>query len=316
MFVVKYFKFIGMVYTVGETVFDIIFKSINEVSIKPGGAMLNTAISLGRLNIGVSHISKISNDKPSDLIIDFLNKNSVNTEYVYRSKNIKTNLALAYLNDSNNAEYTFYKDNSDLQNGLFFPQLEKGDFIHFGSFFSINPQTHKQLHVFLNNSCSNCCVKIYDPNFRKNHLHDLEMHFSLIEKNFRIADIVKGSDEDFENIFGITSGKEVWNKMKEYDVKVLFYTKGENGSEFYSEKGSFSLPTSKIKAVSTIGAGDTYSAGIIYFLNLYSNNKSFDLFDIEDWKKCVSIAHNFASQTCQSMDNYLSEKFCIDFKNV
>ncbi len=299
-----------MIYTVGEILLDIIIKTFNDVKIKPGGSLLNTAISLGRLNVDVSHISFLSNDKASDLLIDFMKENNVETELINRLSNIKTDLALAFLDKNNNADYSFYKDvivNSDnFNSGL----NHSTNIIYYGSLFSIDPNIHNYLQSILK-TCSPGCIKMYDPNFRVSYKNQLQEFRGMIEKNFEAADIVKASDEDFDNIFGIKTGLEAWEKMKEFNVSVLFYTKGANGSEFYSAQGSFSTAIEEIMVVSTIGAGDTFSAGIIYYLNSLLN-KGVDLksISIAQWQQCVNTSHEFSSQTCQSIDNYLSEQYC------
>jgi fructokinase len=48
-----------MVYCIGETVLDIIFRDDQVIAAKPGGSMLNTAVSLGRSGIPVEFISEI-----------------------------------------------------------------------------------------------------------------------------------------------------------------------------------------------------------------------------------------------------------------
>lgn len=304
-----------MVYTIGETVLDIIFKNIDDVTVKPGGSMLNTAISLGRLGVDVSHISTLSTDKASDMLIDFLNSNGVATEHIYRSRKIKTSLALAYLNEFNNAEYSFYKDDLNLKDALVFPKISSSDVIHFGSFFSINRNVHKQLHEFLLVAQKKHAVIVYDPNFRKPHLPMLQILMPLIESNFKAADIVKASDEDFANIFNVNTGSDAWKIIREFGVKVLFYTKGSEGSEVYCDSGSANIVAPEIKSLSTIGAGDTYSAGVIKCL-LGIDFENITNVSLEHWKDCLLVATDFAAETCKSMDNYLSVEFCNQYKNV
>ena len=65
------------IFAIGETVYDIIFKGTQPVSAKPGGAMLNTAVSLGRLNLPVHFISEYGYDIVGDIINNFLNKNTL-----------------------------------------------------------------------------------------------------------------------------------------------------------------------------------------------------------------------------------------------
>ena len=299
-----------MIYTVGEILLDIIFKTFDDIKVKPGGSLLNTAISLGRLGVDVSHISFLSEDKASGLLIDFMNDNNVGTEMIRRSSDIRTTLALAFLDENNNAEYSFYKDeilNSDSFSSDINPEA---NIIYYGSFFSIDPYINNYFQNILE-SCNENCIKLYDPNFRVPHKDQLPELKGMIASNFEAADIVKASDEDFDNIFGIKTGSEAWKKMKEYNVSILFYTKGDKGSEFYSNQESFSTEIEKIHVVSTIGAGDTFSAGVIYYLNAQFE-KGVELKDISiaQWQECVNISHKFSSQTCQSMDNYLSKQYC------
>jgi fructokinase len=297
-----------MIYTIGEIVLDLIFKTFEDVKATPGGAMLNTSISLGRLNVKVAHISILSNDKVAELIINFLQKNKIDTKFINKNSDTKTTLALAFLNRNNDAEYSFYKNNIR-KTELSFPQIKENSIILYGSFFSIDLPYHNQMQDFLKQIYPKQVVKIYDPNFRKPHLPQLSKFKPLIIENIKTADIVKGSDEDFVNIFNLKTGREVWNFVRKYGVKVLFYTKGDAGSEFFSENINFSHKINKIDTVSTVGAGDTYTAGVIYFL---SKNKYYNINDvtISQWKECVNIAHSFAGEVCQTFENYLPEYYC------
>jgi len=46
------------IYAIGETLYDIIFQKNQPKASKPGGAMLNTAVTLGRLHLPVNLISE------------------------------------------------------------------------------------------------------------------------------------------------------------------------------------------------------------------------------------------------------------------
>ena len=98
------------IYGIGETVYDIIFKDGAPQAAKPGGSVLNSMVSLGRTGLPVSFISEYGRDDVGSLIDRFLNDNGVNTSSVYRYNDANTSLALAFLDEKNDAHYTFYKD--------------------------------------------------------------------------------------------------------------------------------------------------------------------------------------------------------------
>jgi len=61
-----------------------------------------------------------------------------------------------------------------------------------------------------------------------------------------------------------------------------------------------------MQVVSTIGAGDNFSAGIVYELfNHLANNYSFKDLGEKSWKKIMNSGILFASEVCGSSENYL-----------
>ena len=97
------------IYAIGETIYDIIFKNDEPLTAKAGGAMLNTAVSLGRLGLTIHLVSEYATDRAGDIINGFLHDNGVDTSLIYRYKDGKTALSLAFLNDAGEAKYSFYK---------------------------------------------------------------------------------------------------------------------------------------------------------------------------------------------------------------
>jgi len=98
------------IFAIGETVYDIIFKNTQAIAAKAGGSMLNTSVSLGKLGLEVNFVSDLGNDMIGDIIINFLSGNGVSTKCIERYDNRKTAIAIAFLNERNDASYHFYKD--------------------------------------------------------------------------------------------------------------------------------------------------------------------------------------------------------------
>ncbi len=133
------------VFGVGETVLDIIFKDSQPVSARAGGSVLNSVVSLGRLGVEVSFISDYGNDDVGMLIDKFLSDNQVNTDYIIRMENNKSALALAFLNENNDANYSFYKDYPEQRQINTDIDFEEEDILLFGSIFSVSKNSRKQL---------------------------------------------------------------------------------------------------------------------------------------------------------------------------
>lgn len=95
---------------IGETILDIIFKNDQPHTAVPGGSVFNGLVSLGRLGVPVSFISEVGNDHVGEIIRRFMEENHISTEFVDRFPDGKSPISLAFLDNENNANYTFYKD--------------------------------------------------------------------------------------------------------------------------------------------------------------------------------------------------------------
>ena len=314
------------VFAVGETLLDIIFKNGKPVSSTPGGSMLNTAVSLGRLGLDVQFISEYGNDMVGVLIDDFLRSNGVGTEYVCRYDNNPSSLALAFLDDTNNADYTFYKHYPEKRLDIDFPELNSNDIVLFGSFYGIDPKINTRLKPFLEQANEKQTLVIYDPNFRKAHLSEMDIYRPIMMENFARADIVKGSDEDFELIFGTKTVEEVWTNLTTPDViagltcnpqmcDMLIYTanKANVSLRMQNIDASYSVPP--ITPISAIGAGDSFNAGLIYGLISKGVDKG-ELLNMHFARRSAIInsAIQFAGHVCMSYDNYISPEFAEKYK--
>ena len=296
------------IYTIGEIVYDLIFKENKPVSGTPGGAMLNSSVTLGRLGLPVHFISEIGKDKMGDLILTFLKENNVNTDHVVREKTIKTALAIAFLDKVQNATYDFYKYYPDQYYTITVPNFQVGDFFLFGSFFALSNRYLSSIRMLTSAARKAESIVLYDPNFRKAHLHELDKLKPVITDNIKSADIVRGSDEDFKFIFGISNPGEVWEKFED-DKKVLIYTQSHKGVTIVTNQIRNHFPSHKIKPISTIGAGDNFNAGIL--CSMYSkklSRKDILLIDTGTWDEIISTGIKFGTQACLTMENYLSKE--------
>lgn len=302
------------IFGIGETVYDIIFKDGAPQAAKPGGSVLNAMVSLGRTGLPVSFISEFGKDDVGALIDIFLNNNGVDTSCAYRYDDANTSLALAFLDDKNDAHYTFHKDFPEKRLDLEFPPLKKEDILLCGSFYAVWSEIRQKFLGFIRNAEESGALILYDPNFRKSHVSEIDILRPMIIENMQMASIVRGSDEDFRNIFGAGSAGEAWEIIRNY-CSCLVYTASADGVFVRTDSFSGDFPVKKIKPVSTIGAGDNFNAGMV--AAIYKNGitrEDLPRAGEEQWKKIVSSGVDFATEVCLSYENYISKEFAAKFK--
>jgi len=301
------------IYGIGETVFDIIFKNGQPQAAKAGGSMLNSTISLGRIGLPVSFISEYASDNVGQIIDGFLSENGVETNHVDHFKDGKTKLALAFLNEKNDASYTFYDDYPERRLNIDFPVIAKDDIILCGSIYAITTEIRTKFTILLNKAKENGALVIYDPNFRPSHSTDLETLKPMIIENMKSAKLVRGSDEDFKNIFGANSPDEAWNVIKNY-CNCMVYTANSEGVYVRTVSYSGKFAVKAIKPVSTIGAGDNFNAGMM--AAIYKNKITIEQLESmgeKEWSKVISTGVDFASDVCLSYENYISIEFAKEY---
>ena len=303
------------IFGIGETVLDIIFKNGQPQAAKAGGSVLNSIVSMGRMELPVSFISEYGLDDVGHLIDNFLKNNGVNTSFVHRFHQGSTALALAFLDEKNDAHYSFYKDFPGKRLEIDFPVIEKNDIVQCGSFYAIWPEIRKKFKKFIYSANEKGALIVYDPNFRPTHLSELDTLKPLIIENMKMANIIRGSDEDFKNIFGLNNADEAWEVVKNY-CKCLVFTANVEGVYVRTTSFSGKFPVQKITPVSTIGAGDNFNAGMI--TSIYHHNikkEHLEKLTEKEWAKVITTAVAFATNVCLSYENYISSEFAKEYKS-
>nr|MBP7473319.1 carbohydrate kinase [Prevotella sp.] len=251
---------------IGETVLDIIFKNDQPMAAVPGGSVFNGIISLGRSGIDASFISETGNDRVGKKIINFLKDNNVKTDNINVYPESKSPVSLAFLNERNDAEYVFYKDHPHDQLDFIYPDVQKDDIVMFGSYYAVNPVIRPQVVAFLDYARNHGAILYYDVNFRSAHKNEVMKLTSNILENLEYADIVRGSIEDFENMFNMSDADKIYRGEIEFYCKRFICTNGSKSVELRSSKLKKSYPVDDTPTVSTIGAGDNFNAGFVYGL--------------------------------------------------
>ena len=298
------------VFGIGETILDIIFKEEQPYKAVPGGSVFNGLVSLGRLQVPVTFISEVGKDQVGELILRFMAQNHISTQYIDRFPDGKSPVSLAFLDANRNAKYAFYKDYPTQRLEVPFPRIEADDIFIIGSYYALNPALRPRMVEFLQYAHERKAIIYYDLNFRKAHAHEAIRLMPTVLENLEYADIVRGSDEDFLNLFGEQAGDRVYADHIQFYCDRLITTYGAKGVDLYTSRFKQHYDALAIEPQSTIGAGDNFNAGLIFGL-LKEDVRLKDLADLtpDSWERIIRHSMALAGEVCQSYDNYISTDF-------
>ena len=303
---------------IGETVLDIIFRDSQPIGAVPGGSVFNALISLGRSGIKASFISETGNDRVGQGIISFLRDNGVDASCVYVYPDSKSPISLAFLNEQNDAEYIFYKDHPNDRLEFSYPDVQPDDIVLFGSYYAVNPVIRPQVVGFLEYARQHGAILYYDVNFRASHRNEVMKLTPNILENLELADIVRGSTEDFEVMFRKSDPDAIYRTQIAFYTRKFICTRGAEPVELRAEdpatggtlKKQYPVAHTE-RVISTIGAGDNFNAGFAYGLIRYGITRSTieQGLSEEQWDNIIACAQQFSANVCQSISNSVSQEF-------
>ena len=289
-----------MILSVGEALIDMLPRTSTqgEASFAPyaGGAVMNTAIALGRLGSASSFLTGLSSDLMGDVLRQTLTASHVNLDYAVQSDR-PTTLAFVKLTDGH-ASYFFYDENTagrmmTLAEMPTLPSTIKAYFTG-GIWLAVEP-CGTTLEALLTREAQTR-VTMIDPNVRPSFVRDRSAYTARIDRMIGLSDIVKLSDEDSEWLYGKTDPQAILDK----GAKVVLVTEGSKGATAYTARGSVQVAAPKITVADTVGAGDTFNAGFLASLDrddLLSKSLVANLSD-DALRSALSLGTRAAAVTC------------------
>lgn len=260
-----------MILCAGEALIDMLPRvtAEGEDAFAPhaGGAVFNTAIALGRLEAPVGLLTGLSTDLFGDVLQQTLQASSVSTNYAIRSDR-PTTLAFVKLRDGQ-AEYAFYDENTAgrlLTPGDIPDELPGVEAAFFGG-ISLPVEPGGAAYEALSERLASQAVIMIDPNIRRDFIADETRYRARLEAMLGRADIIKISDEDLD---WISPGKAMADAAMGFIAKgtsLVCVTEGAKGATGYWANGPTFVTAQKAKVIDTVGAGDTFNAGVMAALH-------------------------------------------------
>lgn len=261
-----------MILCCGEALIDMLPRdtTLGEKGFAPyaGGAIFNTAIALGRLGIPTAFFTGIADDMMGEILLDTLKASNVDYSPCAITPRPSTIAFVKLVNGQ--ATYAFYDE------GTAGRMITTGDLpalgddceaLHFGAISLIPSPCGETYEALLDREAEKRVISL-DPNIRSGFIKDKPAHMARIKRMAAKSDIVKFSDEDLE-WFGLEGDHDALaTHWLNHGAKLVVITKGAEGATGYTSARKVTVPSERVTVVDTVGAGDTFDAGVLASLKM------------------------------------------------
>ncbi|MEU1185848.1 carbohydrate kinase [Streptomyces sp. NPDC005820] len=289
----------------GECVADAFTESAsapNELALRvlPGGGPANTAVSLARLGTPARFLARLSGDVFGRLFRAHLEASGVDLSYAVRAAEPST-LAVAELDDTGQAAFSFHAQNTaDWQWTA--DELDRVDLsgtacVHTGSLALVRAPGAAVVEDFLATAASRATVSI-DPNVRP-LLVDPDVYRARLAHWCSLADILRLSEDDLELLLPGTTPERACDIWHAAGARLVVITLGAEGALASLDGERVRVPAVTTRVVDTVGAGDSFTAGLLHHLGARGHlGGRLTGLGLDDVTEACAFAVRVAALTC------------------
>ena len=283
-----------MIAVCGEAIVDLLPVSATSYEARPGGSPANTAVALARLGIPVTMLARLSDDDFGRLLRDHLTTNGVDLSFAVDAAEA-SGLAVVTRDAAGTASYRFLLDGAadwqwtDAELDVLPATVVA---VHSGS---LALAAAPAIERFLERSSDQCTISI-DPNLRPT---SVESARAAVPRWLRLADLVKVSIEDLELLDPDEDPMTVAQRWGRSGPALVLVTSGADGVHAVIGGEVLHQAAPTVDVVDTVGAGDTFTAGLLAALHKggHLGGRLTDLTP-DDLRPALDLALRAAAVTC------------------
>jgi fructokinase len=261
----------GYVAVVGEAIADAFPSAVTadglNLRVCPGGSPANTAVALARLGVPTRFLGRLSNGLLGTLLREHVAASGVDLSATVAADG-PASLAIAAVDAEGRNTYDFYLNGTTdwawTADELTGARVAGAACIHAGSMALVLEPGGPLIEDLLARSRESATICI-DPNVRPG-IVPASTYQAGIERWSRLADILRLSDEDLAMLCPGGDFERACARWHEAGVRLVVLTKGGRGAIGSLDGIRIEAPAVPVRVVDTVGAGDSFSAGLLRWL--------------------------------------------------
>jgi fructokinase len=266
-----------------------------------GGSCLNVAVGIARLGAPTGFVGGISTDLFGRIIAEHAQASQVELRYAARSSRPTTLAFVREVNDE--THYAFYDEGTAARHWTYrsgsIPFAEI-DAIHIGSTTLVDRGTAAQTMGLVEEARGSTTIS-FDPNCRPNLIGDKAEYLRRMDQFAARANIVRLSDGDFSFLYGGSDHARRAEALLAAGTGLFVVTCGVRGARaWHSKAGATEVAAPQVDIVDTIGAGDSFQAGLLFALSAMGRIRAGPLAGIsaDQLNRALAFAAACAGITC------------------
>ena len=298
-----------MIQVAGEALIDLVMQR-SSTALKfvahVGGAPLNAAVALGRLDVPVRFACPISCDAFGEMIHEKLRGSHVSLA-APKPVDAPSPLAIISLNEAGVPSYQFYREGT-AERQISYQQLietcpAKATAFHIGSLALITGADAQAWEAFFESCAEKGMMTCLDPNARPGLIANKAEYVERVLRLLGSATLVKLSDEDLAYLLPELPLLEAFEKIRALsNAALLVLTMGQKGAIGATAQHKIAVPAGVASPLAdTVGAGDTFMGTLIAQItkNGWDTHKALSSLSPENLQSLLEVAATAAALNCE-----------------
>jgi len=286
---------------VGESLID--FTATADLAFQghEGGAPTNSAVAAARLGQPTGFITQLSTDLFGERLLAHMQANGIDTRFVLRGAAPST-LAFVERTPTSN-RYAFHMQGTADTRWAppVLPELpERCRYLHFGSIALLHEPAASRI-TDLVEAQRGWRIVVFDPNVRPSLIADADAYRRRCVRWLRACDLLKLSDEDAAFLSPGMAPEQAAARCLSQGPRAVVLTRGAGGATLYRAGAApIAVAPPPVAVVDTIGAGDTFVAGLSVALLEHGVETPSQLAQVPDaaWRVVLRFAATAAALNC------------------